>query len=265
MTAPSGAQSIWVEVTATRGSTPRDAGTAMQVTADRTDGTIGGGALEHQAITQARVMLATGATERVERVALGPGLGQCCGGAVTLRFSRERRPIDLARYHAHPIRAHQPHPAVLWLWGAGHVGRAVVRACPPGAFRITWVDEAANRFPDWAQTVRPEDELTTVPAADMARLAAHAPSHAHHLIFTYSHQIDLALCAALLRRGAASLGLIGSQTKRARFWNRLSAMGLDPARITCPIGDPSLGKAPEAIARGTIAALLAATQQRLVT
>ena len=265
MTAPSGAQSIWVEVTATRGSTPRDAGTAMQVTADRTDGTIGGGALEHQAITQARVMLATGATERVERVALGPGLGQCCGGAVTLRFTRERRPIDLARYHAHPIRAHQPHPAVLWLWGAGHVGRAVVRACPPGAFRITWVDEAANRFPDWAQTVRPEDELTTVPAADMARLAAHAPSHAHHLIFTYSHQIDLALCAALLRRGAASLGLIGSQTKRARFWNRLSAMGLDPARITCPIGDPSLGKAPCAIAQGTIAALLADNQQRIAS
>ena len=265
MTAPFDAQSIWVEITATRGSAPRDAGTAMQVTAARTDGTIGGGALEYQAITQARVMLATGATERVERVALGPGLGQCCGGAVTLRFSRERRPIDLARYHAHPIRAHQPHPAVLWLWGAGHVGRAVVRACPPQAFRITWVDEAADRFPDWAQTVRPEGGLAILPAADMPRLAAHAPIDAHHLIFTYSHQIDLALCAALLRRGAASLGLIGSQTKRARFWNRLSAMGLDPARVTCPIGDPSLGKAPEAIARGTIAALLAATQQRLVT
>ena len=237
----------------------------MQVTADRTDGTIGGGALEHQAITLARQMLATGATERVERVALGPGLGQCCGGAVTLRFARTPRPVDVTPVQPHPARPLSPHRQALWLWGAGHVGRAVVRACPPGAFAITWVDAAAERFPDWAQTVRPEDELTTVPAADMARLAAHAPSHAHHLIFTYSHQIDLALCAALLRRGAASLGLIGSQTKRARFWNRLSAMGLDPARITCPIGDPSLGKAPCAIAQGTIAALLADNQQRIAS
>ena len=261
MTIETGADSIWVEITATRGSTPRDAGTAMQVTADRSDGTIGGGALEYRAITLARQMLATGAAERVERVALGPGLGQCCGGAVALRFSRTPRPVDLAQFHIHPIRTHQPHPAFLWLWGAGHVGRAMVRHCPSQAFKITWVDEAAARFPDWAQNYKVKGALTLIPALDMPRLAAHAPLYAHHLIFTYSHQIDLDLCAALLRRGAAGIGLIGSATKKARFRARLSAMGLDPATITCPIGDPRLGKAPDAIARGTIAALLAAKQR----
>ena len=257
MTAPSDTQSIWVEITATRGSTPRDAGTAMQVTAARTDGTIGGGALEYRAITLARQMQTTGAAERVERVALGPGLGQCCGGAVTLRFGRAPRPIDVAPVQTHPARTGSSHRQALWLWGAGHVGRAVVRASPLGEFAVTWVDEAVDRFPDWAETFRPGG-LAILPAADMPRLAAHAPLGAHHLIFTYSHQIDLDLCAALLRRGAAGLGLIGSATKKARFWNRLSAMGLDPDRITCPIGDRSLGKAPNAIARGTIASLLAA-------
>jgi len=265
MTTESGQNAIWVEITATRGSTPRDSGTAMQVTAMRNDGTIGGGALEHQAIALARAMLGTDATEMVRRVPLGPGLGQCCGGAVTLRFTREPRPIDVVPFHLYPVHSHQPHPAFLWLWGAGHVGRAVVRACPPQPFRITWIDEAADRFPDGALTTPRSGSLTTVPAADMPRLAAHAPIHAHHLIFTYSHQIDLALCAALLRRGAASIGLIGSQTKKARFWNRLRAMGLDPTPITCPIGDRSLGKAPEAIARGTIAAMLAVTEQRIAS
>lgn len=270
MTVASGLASVWVEITATRGSTPRDAGTAMEVTATRTNGTIGGGALEYQAIALAREMMTADRPEMVRRVALGPGLGQCCGGAVTLCFTRAPRPTDAAApvqvhpVQVHPIRSHPPHPKALWLWGAGHVGRAVVRACPPQAFRITWVDEAVERFPDWALTTRPGG-LTTVPTTDMARLAAHAPRQAHHLILTYSHQIDLALCAALLRRGAAGIGLIGSQTKKARFWNRLSAMGLDPDAITCPIGDPGLGKAPDAIARGTIAALLAVTEHRIAS
>lgn len=263
MTGPAVA-TIWVEITEARGSTPRNAGTAMMVTAVATRGTIGGGALEHQAIAEAREMLGTDTAEKVRRVTLGPGLGQCCGGAVTLRFAREPRATDQESFSIDRITSHAPHPEFLWLWGAGHVGRAVVRACPPQAFRITWVDETAERFPDWAQTVRP-DGLTVLPATDMPRLAAHAPTCAHHLIFTYSHPIDLALCAALLQRGATSIGLIGSQTKRARFWNRLAAMGLDPALILCPIGDRRLGKAPDQIARGIVAALLSMTEQRVAS
>ena len=78
-------------------------------------------------------------------------------------------------------------------------------------------------------------------------------------MLTYSHEIDLNLCDRLLRRGFASLGLIGSATKWARFRNRLAAMGhadAEIARITCPIGDPSLGKHPQAIAVGVAARLL---------
>lgn len=242
---------IYIEITAVRGSTPRDVGTAMKVTAQEIAGTIGGGALEHQAIMTARQMLSDGRAVQTLKIPLGPNLGQCCGGAVTLRFSHEERPTD-----AEPAPNHGPllsgPPRNLWLWGAGHVGRAVVAHAPAKAFDITWVDRDLDRFP----SVLP-DAVTVVPALDMPRLALRAPLDAHHLIFTYSHDIDLALCAALLTRSAASIGLIGSDTKLARFSKRLDAMGLDPSQITCPIGDKRLGKRPSDIAQGVVATLLA--------
>ncbi|RKF13790.1 xanthine dehydrogenase accessory protein XdhC [Roseovarius spongiae] len=242
---------IWVEIVATRGSAPRDAGTAMKVTPQGCEGTIGGGALEWAAMARAREMLASDAPEETRRFPLGPNLGQCCGGAVTLRFTRSPRATDADGPPAARVAAEVALVGGLWLWGAGHVGRAVVRAVPPGAGAITWVDSAPERFP--AQIPA---HVTALPAADMPRLAARAPADAHHLVFTYSHEIDLALCAALLRRGFASCGLIGSATKWARFSRRLRAAGLDPAPITCPIGDKSLGKTPAAIAQGVVAALL---------
>ncbi|UOA15910.1 MULTISPECIES: xanthine dehydrogenase accessory protein XdhC [Sulfitobacter] len=246
---------IFVEITATRGSAPRDAGTVMKVTADSIDGTIGGGALEHQAIAHARKMLANGRLEDTQTVPLGPGLGQCCGGAVSLRYTTSPRPLDAATPLPLPnVQSDTP----LWLWGAGHVGRAVVAACPPRAFAITWIDSARDRFPNHVPP-----RVAIAPTADMPRLAAHAPQNAHHLIFTYSHDIDLALCAALLKRGAESVGLIGSDTKKSRFSRRLRDMGLDPSGIICPIGDKSLGKLPAQIAHGALISLIARTQTKV--
>lgn len=241
---------IYIEITATRGSTPRDAGTAMKVTASQSQGTIGGGALEHQAIATARRMLQDGSVELSQTLPLGPNLGQCCGGAVTLRFARDARTTDPEIPPALPPVLHSE-PQDLWLWGAGHVGRAIVANSPKGAFHITWVDQSADRFPAHIPS-----GVSPLPAADMPRLATRAPLTAHHLIFTYSHDIDLALCAALLDRTAASIGLIGSDTKWARFRKRLRAAGRDPAPIICPIGDKSLGKTPDAIAKGCVSRLL---------
>lgn len=242
---------IWVEITATRGSTPRDAGTAMKVTPTEIEGTIGGGALEYRAIETARRILSHDGNPHSETIPLGPGLGQCCGGAATLRYTFEKCPTDQRPMEQHLIQTNRPHPDHLWVWGAGHVGRAVIHTCHPQSFKITWVDSAQDRFPP-----RIPAHVTSVPTTDMPRLAMRAPTYAHHLIFTYSHDIDLALCAALLQRGAASIGLIGSDTKWARFSKRLRGMGLDPTAITCPIGDKNLGKTPHKIAHGTVHALL---------
>ncbi len=143
----------------------------------------------------------------------------------------------------------------LWVWGAGHVGRALVQTLAPlPDFAITWVDVHADRFPPDS----PEG-VTMLPATDPAQVLKHAPENAEHLILTYSHTLDLALCHAALSHGFGACGLIGSKTKWARFRNRLATLGHAPttiARITCPIGDPALGKHPQAIAIGVAGQLL---------
>ena len=138
----------------------------------------------------------------------------------------------------------------VWVWGAGHVGRAVVGVLAPlPGVAVTWCDVDLGRFP------------AVVPAGVTVRVGTRvdAPVGAEHLVMTFSHALDLELCHALLGHGFARLGLIGSATKWARFWSRLGALGhsaASVARIACPIGDPSLGKHPQAIAIGVAAAFL---------
>ena len=147
----------------------------------------------------------------------------------------------------------------LWVWGAGHVGRALASVLSPlPGVVTTWVDVGRDRFPaDMPTGVSPLWD------ADPARLVALAPKHADHLIVTFSHALDLDLCHRLLGHGFRSCGLIGSASKWARFRSRLGALGHAPAalgRIDCPIGDPALGKHPQAIAVGVALRFLGAAQ-----
>jgi len=274
-----------VAVAGVEGSAPREPGASMLVWDGGQSGTIGGGALEFQAARAAR----KGAGLR--RVPLGPGLGQCCGGAVVLlaeRFTAAdldgiadpylRRvegtgevPLNIRKVLAQNRNSGEPVAPLLaggwmveplsratrrlWIYGAGHVGRALVgvlSALPD--FAITWIDSAADRFPaDIPQGV------TQLVAANPADAVAHAPADAGHLVLTYSHALDLEICHRLLGRGFDFAGLIGSKTKWARFRSRLVGLGHAPAeigRITCPIGNPALGKHPQAIAISVAAGLM---------
>ena len=272
-----------------RGSSPREVGAAMLVWESGQSGTIGGGALEYRAAQEARGQRVP---SRMSRHALGPDLGQCCGGSVLLLseiYTADRlagiagdviaRPVadsagmpmsvrrllaaarargDLPGPHLRdgwmiePVRCPQRR---LWIWGAGHVGRALVgQLAPLPDLALTWIDTAPDRFPD----PLPQNLAQRI-AADPATLAAEAPPDARHYVLTYSHAHDLAICDALLARGFAGLGLIGSATKWARFRSRLEQMGHAPdaiARIRCPIGTPALGKHPQTIAIGVAYGLI---------
>jgi xanthine dehydrogenase accessory factor len=233
---------ITVTVTETRGSVPREVGASMRIRTDGQEGTIGGGALEWEAARIARDMLATNKTNDRRTLPLGPAMGQCCGGTLVLDFAADTEP-------------EAPLGRPLWLWGAGHVGRALVATLAPlPDFDISWIDTQPSRFPDPLP-----DAVAPLVAADPPRVMPRAPKDAAHLILTYSHDIDLKLCDAALHHGFAFCGLIGSATKWARFRSRLAALGHSDAqiaRITCPIGDPVLGKHPQAIAVGVAAQLL---------
>jgi xanthine dehydrogenase accessory factor len=144
----------------------------------------------------------------------------------------------------------------LCVYGAGHVGRAIVRVLEDLPFAVTWVDTSASRFP-----ARLPPYARAEIAPDPAAFAGAAAADAFHLVLTYSHTLDLAICHSLLRRGDFRfLGLIGSATKRARFLRRLAELGIgEPQlnRLVCPIGMPGIsGKEPAMIAVSVAAQLV---------
>ena len=247
-----GRRALLVEVVQSRGSVPREAGTRMLVAADEVAGTIGGGHLEWQAIARARERLAAGESAPLDwPVALGPSLGQCCGGVLTLRFVA----LDEALAREWP----EPAPRfTLHLFGAGHVGRALVQVLAQVPCRVVWVDEREDEFP--AGPLPATVERVCVEPVE-AEVANGRPGD-FYLVLTHSHALDLALAEAILERADCGwFGLIGSATKRARFEHRLRDRGFDEAllsRMVCPVGLPGIeGKQPGVIAVAVAAQLLA--------
>ena len=251
-----GRTAVVVEVTRALGSAPRAAGTRMLVSALEAVGTIGGGPLELKAIACAREMLRTRElAPHTEHYALGPALGQCCGGAVTLGY----RPLDAGALAQWPL----PPPLFhLQLYGAGHVGRAIATLLATLDVNVDWIDEREAEFSAtttlggaWPEHIR----RVCVDAVEAeVRLA---PPDAHYLVLTHDHDLDLRITEAVLRRGDfAYLGLIGSKTKLQRFIRRFEQRGVPSeaiARMTCPIGVAGVaGKEPELIAVGVVAQLL---------
>ena len=241
----SGEPVVVVTVTVALGSTPRATGTRMAVAANAICGTIGGGRLEWEAIERAREMIAAEEPSATLDMPLGPAVGQCCGGHVRLRLDRADS-ATATEIAAAEARAQRDEPQIV-VFGAGHVGKALVLACTPLPMRILWSDARPNIFPaDIGETVE-------VDATDPAEIARRADPGAAVVVMTHSHALDFAITEAALRRDDLSyVGLIGSRTKRRRFERWFCARGGDAralGRLVCPIGDVGVAdKRPEVIA-----------------
>lgn len=217
-------------------------------------GTIGGGALEWEALRRAREMLALGGARRTTfSHSLGPDLGQCCGGRVSgsIEIFDAERGAEL-----NALTAAAEAPTQVLLFGAGHVGRALAMALAPLPFQTRWIDTREDAFPG-ALPGNATPILTSAPEAEIPG----APSGSLIVVATHSHALDYAVAAAALaEKRFAYVGLIGSATKRARFESRMRAHGLDApdiASLVCPIGIPGLrGKLPAVIAASVAAQLL---------
>ncbi|TDL74841.1 xanthine dehydrogenase accessory protein XdhC [Palleronia sediminis] len=249
---------VRVRVDAVRGSAPRERDAAMFVAADAIWGTIGGGQLEYRMIDRARAMLAAGeAAARVD-MALGPEIGQCCGGRVELALDLldgDARADAVARLAAE--RAARP---VVQIHGAGHVGRALAGCLAPLPVRATLID---SRAAELALCDAPVERCeTALPEAEIRA----APPGTAFVVLTHDHALDFLLTAEALARGdAAYVGLIGSDTKRRRFERFHAAQDAqgDLSRLTCPIGATgSADKRPEVIAAFVAAEIMTALTTR---
>ena len=223
------------------GSTPRNAGSKMVVSAERIFDTIGGGHLEYKAMEISREMLASRSQNtRLERFSLGASLGQCCGGVNVLLFE----PMGLPQ-------------AQIAVFGAGHVGRALVPLLASLPCRVRWIDSREQEFP--AQI---PDGVRQIVADEPLDEVDQLPKGSYCIVMTHNHQLDLELSAAILKRGDfAYFGLIGSKTKRVKFEHRLRDRGFDPAvlqRMRCPVGLSEVkGKLPIEIAVSIAAEVIA--------
>ena len=293
-----------VTVVQVDGSAPREEGARMVVRPDASFfGTIGGGTLEFEIIRKAARLAADNVSLfQMQTVALGPDLGQCCGGrarlsieVLTARYAETagllaqqescgevfatcaelrdgrigpRRPFEQATRHPFELvessdktvsrvverfgQARTP----LALFGAGHVGKALVLALAPLPFSITWIDSRSDQFPGAVPA-----NVTKVALDNPVSALDDMPSGAFVLAMTHSHALDEEIMArALLMQRFRYCGVIGSKTKRARFIKRLKTRGLSDlliAQMTCPIGKTTIkSKNPAAIAAGIAADLL---------
>ncbi|WP_243367629.1 xanthine dehydrogenase accessory protein XdhC [Microvirga solisilvae] len=275
-----------------KGSAPREKDARMVVRPDGAfHGTIGGGQLEFLMLDIASEMLKAGrGSARIVDQALGPDLGQCCGGRVKILIETfdERNLSDISplveaeskgalfdvecrmengRVRRELASQADDAPGAEWrethgedrtpvlIFGAGHVGRALVLALAPLPFSVRWLDDREDAFPSHvpanASAIRmksPEGEI------------AEASANSLILVMTHDHPLDMAITAAALQRGFPYVGLIGSATKRARFEKRFRELGLPQewiASLVCPIGLPGIAdKDPAVIAASVVAQLL---------
>jgi xanthine dehydrogenase accessory factor len=316
-----GDSAVLVTISGIRGSTPRETGAKMIVTARETIGTIGGGQLEHQCTHIAAGLLGKAATPETRRFPLGPSLGQCCGGVVDVLFEPVGSGLaewlrDLRALHGQrepsvlvtatdsgtkfvvtagdvfgvdegscdpaivaeargmleggtaavddtlfyePVRASDFNIAV---FGAGHVGAAVVNVLSGLDCNIRWIDSRQGIFRAVPRNARAVE--SSEPALEVAAM----PPSSFYLVMTHSHPLDFDICDRILRRSdAAYCGLIGSLTKRRRFEKRFRQQGLSQSAIdqlVCPIGVAGIsGKKPAEIAIAAAAEILRAHEKSL--
>ena len=236
---------ILIEVTATKGSVPRDAGTFMLVTAEDLWATVGGGNMEFAAVDAARAMLASGETARSMKITLGPDSGQCCGGVVELSLAAAD-PATIERLKSRLADEKLTQPDI-YLFGAGHVGRALAVALKPLPFRIVVVESRRHELDALEADV--ETRLVAMPESQVAEIRPGGAA----VILTHDHALDFLIGAEALKRSDLRyVGMIGSKTKRGVFagWLEREGHGRDFVEaLVLPIGGTAIrDKRPEVIA-----------------
>ena len=241
---------VLVTLVGVTGSTPRNSGTKMVISKADIYDTIGGGHLEHKTIKHARKMLAAGkASQHLEHFQLGSNLGQCCGGNASVLFEC---------FAAVGVN--------IMLFGAGHVGKALIPILAQLPCQVTWVDSREEQFSsnlgaNLGTNVAAYHNVHKVVSEEPDFEVASMPENSYYIVMTHNHQMDFEISQAILKRADFSyLGLIASDTKWRRFQQRYKHRDIDQsqvARMNCPIGLSEVGgKLPMEVAVSVAAEII---------
>ncbi|TDF41368.1 xanthine dehydrogenase accessory protein XdhC [Alteromonadaceae bacterium M269] len=212
---------VLVTVLSSAGSTPRENGAKMLVTAEQTFDTIGGGHLEHAVTQKARELLAQNKqAQLVEHYPLSSKLGQCCGGATHILF-------EVMVNHGQPLA----------IFGSGHVAKALVPILSQLPLKISWIDSRAELFP---HNHAGEANVDCIVVDEPSEIVRDLAENSGILIMTHNHQLDFDIVRqALSRPDISYLGMIGSETKARRFQTRLAHREFSEeqiSRLISPVG-----------------------------
>lgn len=237
---------VLVTLVGVSGSTPRSSGTKMVISKDQTFDTIGGGHLEHKTIKHAQKMLANGKDDQhLEHFQLGTNLGQCCGGNASVLFEC---------FAAVGVN--------IMVFGAGHVGKALIPVLAQLPCQVTWVDSREEQFPTNTDGFH---HVHKVVSEEPDQEVSSMPENSYFVVMTHNHQLDFDISQAILKRGDFSyLGLIASDTKWRRFQQRYKHRDIDQQqveRMNCPIGLAQVGgKLPMEVAVSVAAEIISIYQ-----
>jgi len=232
---------VLVTILKTHGSTPREAGVKMVITAQKSYGTIGGGNFEFSCIEQARSAIQKKDSSLfLKEAELGASYGQCCGGRLQVLFEPFLFPMKK-----------------LFLFGNGFVARELVKILRGLPVQIFWVDFREKDFP---KKNRLAANIHIILEENYSAKAEEIEQQDLVLVMTHRHDLDLEVLKTVLSRVLPDfIGVIGSEKKRANFVQKLHKQGI-PAEKTnqmvCPIGSKTQHKSPKAIAITVAAQLL---------
>lgn len=247
---------VLLQVLEAKGSTPRDKGAFMVVSSNQSFGTIGGGRLELDAIQKARAILEGAEIAELE-LALGPEIGQCCGGRVRVGFSQYSR--DDVGEIEQLIMEDCADEAEVWIFGGGHVGKALALCMTNLPVKAHLVESRASEIIGVTSGV--DTHLAAMPESLVAQIAPGAAV----IVLTHDHGLDFLIVSEALERDDLCLvGMIGSKTKRATFESQYRRSGGNVAnlsRLTCPIGTKIADKRPSVIAVSVAAQIMTALAQ----
>ena len=252
-----------VELTTVRGSSPREVGAWMLVSPQKCLNTIGGGVLEFSMVAEAKKMMKDKSVDKLSfKSTLNPKFDQCCGGVVSCQISTVTK--STMKMIEKRIKNEISNYKSLYLFGAGHVGKSVIKLGLNLPLKITVTDSRLdlvkglqNQFRDYVDTIK--FNVDAIPE----RIIKSSPENSAYLVMTHSHATDFTLIEEILSlKKIGYVGMIGSKSKKLSLQKYLKRKNISDNKadlVRCPIGRPikfSGRKSPEVIAALTISDIL---------